>query len=60
MVNMVQKNTLTHGKYGPQREKTYRLTCAANVNSNQPAHPYSLIIVFVALMKKLCILGYPK
>ena len=30
------------------------------MNSNQPAHPHSLIRVFAVCMKKLCILGYPK
>ena len=29
-------------------------------NSNQPAHPRSLIRVFVVRMKKLCNLGFPK
>ena len=31
----------------PQREKTYHLTCAPKDDSNQPAHPRSLIRVFV-------------
>ena len=44
----------------PQREKTYLQTCAPNEDSNQTAHPRSLIRVFVIRMKKLCILGYPK
>ena len=44
----------------PQREKTYLLTYAPNEDSNQPAHPRSLIRVFVVRMNKLCILGYPK
>ena len=46
--------------YEPQREKTYPLTCAPTEDSNQPAHPRSLIRAFVVRMKKLCILGYPK
>ena len=33
--------------------------CVPNEDSNQPAHPRSLITVFVVCMKKLCILGYP-
>ena len=44
----------------PQDEKTYLLTCALNEYSNQPAHSLSLIRVFVALMKNLCIFSYPK
>ena len=44
----------------PQRQKTYRLTCAPKKDSDQPAHPRSLIKVFVVRMKKLCIPGYPK
>ena len=44
----------------PQREKTYLLKCAPNEDSNQPAHPCSLIKDFVVRMKKPCILGYPK
>ena len=43
-----------------EREKTYLLKCTPNEDSNQLAHPRSLIRVFVVRMKKLCILGYPK
>ena len=46
--------------YEPQREKTYLLTRALNEDSNQPAHLRSLIRVFEAHMKLLCVLGYPK
>ena len=46
------------GKWS-QREKTY-LWLPLRENSNQPAHPRSLIRVFISQMKKLCILGYPK
>ena len=46
--------------YAPQRMKPNRLTSAPNEDSDQPAHPRMLIRVFVVLMKKLCILGYPK
>ena len=38
----------------------YLLTFAPNEDSNQPAHPRSLIRVFVVHMKKHCILGYSK
>ena len=43
----------------PQCMKTYLLTCAPNEYSNEPAHPYSLIRVFVVRVKKRSILGYP-
>ena len=36
------------------------MTPAPNEDSNQRAHPRSLIRVFVFRMKKLCILGYSK
>ena len=38
----------------------YILTCAPNEDSDQPAHPRSLIRVLVDRMKKLYILVYPK
>ena len=41
-------------------KQTYLLTSGPNENSNQPAHPRSLIRVFVVLVERLCILGYPK
>ena len=46
----------------PQLEKTYMylLTCAPNEDSDQTAHPRSLIRVFVVRLRKLCILDYPK
>ena len=40
--------------------KTYLTTCAPNEDSNQPAHPRSLIRVSVVRMKTPSILGYPK
>ena len=45
--------------YEPNVRK-YLLTCAPNEDSNQPAHPRSLIRVFVVHKKILWILGYPK
>ena len=45
--------------YEPQRQTTYLLTCAPNENSDQPAHPRSLIRVFAVHRKKLWIIGYP-
>ena len=44
--------------YETQSESTYLLTCASNEDSDQPAHPRSLISVFVVRMKKHCTLGY--
>ena len=43
-----------------QHQKKNLLTCAHNENSDQPAHPRSLIRVFVVRMMKRCIIGYPK
>ena len=40
--------------------QSYILTCAPIEDSDQPAHPRSLIRVFVVRSKKLCILGYLK
>ena len=46
-------------KWAATSEK-YFLTFSSNAYSDQPAHPRSLIRVFVIRMKKLRILGYPK
>ena len=46
--------------FEPLRQKMYLLTCASNEDSIQPAHPRSLIRVFVVRMEKLCTLVYPK
>ena len=35
-----------------QSEETYILTCTPNENSDQPAHPRSLIRVFFVCLKK--------
>ena len=37
----------------------YLLPCAANEDSNQPAHPPSLIAVYAVRKKKFCVLSYP-
>ena len=47
-------------RYEPQRTKSYILTCAANEDLNQLAHPRSLIKPFFVRRKKLCIIGYVK
>ena len=39
--------------------KRYLMTYASNEDSNQTAHPRSLIRVFAVRMKNRCILGYP-
>ena len=46
--------------YEPQRKKTYLLTRAHNEDSNQPAHPRSLIRIVIVHMMKLYILGDPE
>ena len=53
---------LFHYSYSfePQREKTYLLNCAHTEHANQPAHPRSVIRVFVFCMRKLRFLVYPK
>ena len=42
------------------RQKTYLLTYAPNEDSDQTAHPRSLIWVFVVRMKEVCIIDYPR
>ena len=44
----------------PQREKIYLLTWVQNEDSNQPAHPRSLIRVSVFRLKKPSIYGHPR
>ena len=51
---------LNHYLYESKCTTTYLLTYAPNADSNQSAHPRSLIRVFVVRTQKLCILGYPK
>ena len=46
--------------YQLQLEKTYLLTRSPIADSDQTAHPRSLIRVYFDRMKKCCILGYPK
>ena len=43
--------------YESQRDRRYLLKIAPKEDSNQPALPRRLIIVFCVHMKKLCILG---
>ena len=44
----------------PQRAKTYHLTWAPGKDPNQPAHPHSLIRIFVFRMKKSFSFCYSK
>ena len=46
--------------YEPEHDKTYNETCATSEDSDQPAHPRSLIRVFADRMCLLQALGYPK
>ena len=55
LVNIV---TFLYVRRAWQCQKTYLLTCAPNEDTNKPAHPRSLIRVFVIRMDKRCILCY--
>ena len=46
--------------HDPQRDITYFPKCASSEDSDQTAHPRSLIRVFAGRMKNGCINGYPK
>ena len=46
-------------KYEPPHDKTNKLACAPNEDSDQPGHPPSLIRVFTVRMKKASFLSYP-
>ena len=48
-----------NGLCEPIHEKTYLLTCAPNEDSDKPAHPRSLIIVFVVRVKDFAFLAIP-
>ena len=41
-----------------KKKKSVPFDMCSNEDSNQPAHPRSLIRVFIARMIKLCTLGY--
>ena len=42
----------------PPHDKTNKMTCAPNEDSDQPGHPPSLIRVFAARMKEFWVLSY--
>ena len=44
----------------PAHDKTYNKACAISADSDQPAHPRSLIRAFAERMRLLQPLGYPK
>ena len=43
----------------PPYDKTNKMACAPNEDSDQPEHPPSLIRVFAVCMKKAWVLSYP-
>ena len=45
--------------FEPPRDKTNKMACAHNEDSNQPWHPPSLIRVFAVRRKKVWVLSYP-
>ena len=45
--------------YEPHRDKTNKMACAPNEDSDQPGHPPSLIRVFTVGLKKARSLSYP-
>ena len=47
-------------KIEPAHDKTYNKTCATSEDSDQPAHPRSLIRVFADRICLLQPVGYPK
>ena len=49
-----------HPIYGPQHQKMYLRPGAPSEDSNQPAHPRSLIRVFVVRLWKLCLIANQK
>ena len=46
--------------YNPAHDEAYNKACATSKNSDQPAHPRSLIRVFADRMFLLQSTGYPK
>ena len=53
-------NVFTYSIYWTPTWENVLLTCASNKDSNQSAHPRSLIRILSVRMKKLCVLRYPK
>ena len=42
-----------------KHDKTNKMTCKPSEDSDQPAHPGSLIRIFVVCMEKSWVFGYP-
>ena len=45
--------------FEPPHDKTNKMACAPNEDSDQPGHPPRLISVFTDHMKKAWVLSYP-
>ena len=45
--------------YEPPHDKTNKMACAPNEDSDQPGHLPSLIRVFAVRMKKVWVVSYP-
>ena len=55
----MNKQQKTLCKYEPLHDKTNKMVCAPNEDSDQPGHPPILIRVFTVRMKKAWVLSYP-
>ena len=51
-------HSFSHRKFEPPHDKTNKMACAPNEDSDQPGHPPSLIRVFAIRMKKAWVLSY--
>ena len=60
MSSVPNNQILTFSPYERAHEKAYNKTCATSEDSDQPAHPRSLIRVFADRMCLLQRPGYPK
>ena len=58
LLNYQQKPTF-NVRYELPHDKTNKMACAPNEDSDQPGHPPSLISFFAVRMKKVCVLSYP-
>ena len=59
MQNYAPYKLILHNNYAAH-DKTYDKTCATSNDSDQPAHPRSLIRIFADRMRLLQSLGYSK
>ena len=58
-INPVKIMKIRTPKNEPHRDKTNKMACAPNEDSDQPGHPPSLIRVFAVRMWKAWVLSYP-